>query len=125
MSVPTCIKETTTKLFNSSMDKPSYILVGIESNYWPEFMSLSERLSLECGDVVNLTLKGVLESCLVISKGTQEACEKVMKAQRSKRSRISDDPPLSKKRKNCRTKVRLWKRCHVRRSCFNNGASCD
>ena len=89
------------------MDKPSYILVGIESNYWPEFMSLSERLSLECGDVVNLTLKGVLESCLVISKGTQEACEKVMKAQRSKRSRISDDPPLSKKRKNCRTKVRL------------------
>ena len=81
------------------MDKPSYILVGIESDYWPEFMSISERLSLECGDVINLTLKGVLESCLVISKGTQEACEKVMKAQRSKRSRISDDPPLSKKGK--------------------------
>ena len=79
------------------MDKPSYILVATESDYWPEYMSIPERLSLECGDVVNLNLKGAVEKCLVISKGTQEACEKVMKVQRAKRSKISEEERLSKK----------------------------
>ena len=72
------------------LDESSYVVVDLESSYWPHYFGLEENKAPNCGDVFQQFFQGVSENCPVFSQGSKAACVQAARCQKLKRSRDSN-----------------------------------